>query len=62
MKRNRQCLATSTETVLLFFRNTIGFSDEFLHALRTDFSVESERVFVELERAAVKTSDSLNAR
>jgi hypothetical protein len=28
----------------LFFRNTVGFSDEFLDALRTEFSVESERV------------------
>jgi hypothetical protein len=48
--------------VLLFFRNTVGFIDEFLNALRTEFSVESERVFVDLERAAVETSDSLNAQ
>jgi hypothetical protein len=47
--------------VLLFFRNAVGFSDEFLNALRTEFSVESERVFVDLERAAVETSGSLNA-
>ena len=44
MKITRQCLASSNGTVLLFFRSPVGFSDEFLNAHRTDFSVESERV------------------
>jgi hypothetical protein len=46
----------------IVFQNTVGFIDEFLNAVRTEFSVESERVFVDLERAAVETSDSLNAQ
>jgi hypothetical protein len=46
----------------IVFQNTVGFIDEFLNALRTEFSVESERVFVDLERASVETSDSLNAQ
>jgi hypothetical protein len=51
MKRNRQCLAASAGTVLSFFRNIVGISGEVVNAFRTDFTVKSERVFVELEGA-----------